>query len=117
MVDHVNACQGYINQLSFMSLNFEDELLGLWFFGRLWLFGSLPHKFGTSVSNFALRGVVTYDLVKVSCLNEGVRRKSIIFSSSLKSDLLIAESMGEVMTMIRRIKKEKVSQREISSLW
>lgn len=91
MADHVNVFQGYINQLSSMGLNFEDELLGLW------LFGSLPHTwdtFRTSVSNSAPRGVVTYDLAKASCMNEEMRRKSFNSGSSSKSDILVTESRG-----------------------
>ena len=35
MTDHVNAFQGFVNQLFGMNVRFDDEVLGLWLLGTL----------------------------------------------------------------------------------
>ncbi|KAA0051598.1 Retrovirus-related Pol polyprotein from transposon TNT 1-94 [Cucumis melo var. makuwa] len=89
MLDHLNKFQGILNQLSRMNIKFEDEIHGLW------VLGTLPNSweiFRASLSNSALNGILSMDLVKSSMLNEEMRRKSQ--SSYLQSDVLVTERRG-----------------------
>ena len=89
MTDHVNAFQGFVNQLSGMNVRFDDEVLGLW------LLGTLPDSwetFRTTLSNAISDGVIIMRLIKNSVLNEETRRKSQGFSS--QSEVLLIENRG-----------------------
>lgn len=81
-----------------------------------WDYGTLVacriHGTRTSISNSAPRGVITYDLAYASCMNEEVRRKSINFDSSSKSDLLLPILGVEILLVTRRIMMSEVSQEE-----
>ncbi|RDX90561.1 hypothetical protein CR513_27562, partial [Mucuna pruriens] len=71
--DHLNEFQGIIDQMSGMSIKFEDEIL------RLLLLNSLPESWETfkvSITNSTPNGVVSLQMVKGSVLNEEMRRKA-----------------------------------------
>ncbi|VFQ93631.1 unnamed protein product [Cuscuta campestris] len=81
VVEHLNNFQRLINQLSSMKLVLDDELQALL------LLSSLPGSWETlvvSLSNSALEGKLTMDVVKSSLLNEEARRRDL--SSSSYSD-------------------------------
>ena len=89
MTDHLNNFQGIMNHLSTMGIKFDEEIQGLL------LLGSLPDSWEilrTSLSNSALDGVISMDLVKSSILNEEMRRKSL--DTSPHSDILASEYRG-----------------------
>ena len=77
--NHLSEFQGCFDQLSSMSVKFEDEILGLW------LLDTLPDSWKNlrvTLTNFAPSGVVTTDFVKTAILNEEVRRQTQQASSS-----------------------------------
>jgi cell division cycle protein 20 (cofactor of APC complex) len=87
--DHLNIFQGIMNLLSAMCIKFDDEIQ------ELFLLGSLPDSWETfrmSLSNFAVDGVLSMDLVKSSILNEEIRRMSQ--NSPSQSEVIVAESRG-----------------------
>jgi hypothetical protein len=72
VIEHLNVFQCHINQLSAMKINFEDEVQALL------LLSSMPDSWNTlvvSVSNSALDGKLTLEMVKNSMLNEEDRKK------------------------------------------
>ncbi|RDX69692.1 hypothetical protein CR513_51161, partial [Mucuna pruriens] len=73
LLDYFNEFQGIIYQMSGMSIKFEDEILGLL------LLNFLPESWETfkvSITNSALNGVVSLQMVKDSVLNKEMRRKT-----------------------------------------
>ena len=89
MADHVNAFQGIINQLSSMSITFDDEVRALL------LLGSLPNTWETlkiTLCNSAPDGKVTWDQVKAKVMNEETKR--LVESPSSQSEMLVTESRG-----------------------
>ncbi|RDX97970.1 hypothetical protein CR513_19187, partial [Mucuna pruriens] len=71
--DHLNEFQWIIDQMSGMSIKFEDEILGLL------LLNSLPESWETfkvSITNSAPNGVVSLQMVKGNVLNKEMRRKA-----------------------------------------
>ncbi|VFQ83449.1 unnamed protein product [Cuscuta campestris] len=90
VVEHLNDFQGLINQLSSMKLVLDDELQALL------LLSSLPESWETlvvSLSNSALEGKLTMDVVKSSLLNEEARRRDMS-SSSYSDQAHVAEVEG-----------------------
>lgn len=72
MADHLNDLQGIVQELSFMSLKFDDELLAIV------LLNSLPESWETlkiSLTNSAPNGVLSMEYVQNRVLNEEIRRK------------------------------------------
>lgn len=93
ILDHINDFQGVLDQLSGMSVNFDDEIQGLW------LLNTLPDSWETlriSLTNSAPSGKVTMEFAKSGVLNEEVRRKSE--GSSSHSDVLYTEDRGRDKT-------------------
>ena len=72
-----------------MNIKFEEEVQGLWLLGTL---SDSWETFKTSLSNSALDGSITMDLVKSCVLNEKMRRKSQGSSSQLY--VLVTEMRG-----------------------
>ena len=71
--DHLSELQGLLDQMSGMSIEFDDELLGL--FLLLSLLESWE-TFQVFITSFASRGVVSLEMAKSDILNENMRRKS-----------------------------------------
>jgi len=71
VIEHLNVFQGHINQLTTMKINLDDEVQAPL------LLSSLPDSWNTlvSLSNSALDGKLTPDMVKNNMLNEEARRK------------------------------------------
>lgn len=85
--------QGVLDQLSGMSVNFDDEIQGLW------LLNTLPDSWETLrifLTNSAPDDKVTMEFAKSGVLNEEVRRKSQ--GSSSHSDILYIEDRGRDKT-------------------
>ncbi|KAL4329048.1 hypothetical protein AHAS_Ahas13G0261100 [Arachis hypogaea] len=90
MTDHLNNFQGIMNQLSSMSIKFDEEVQGLL------LLVSLPYSWNIlriSLSNSTPDSVISIDVSKSSVLNEEMRRKSQ-GTSTTHSDVLVFESKG-----------------------
>ena len=95
--DHLNEFQGIMDQLSGMSIKFEDEVQALW------LLNTLPDSWETfrvSLTNSAPNGVLTMELAKSGVLNEEMRRKAQ--GSSSQSDVLFTENRGRTKTKWQR---------------
>jgi hypothetical protein len=87
VIEHLNVFQCHINQLSAMKINFEDKVQALL------LLSSMPDSWNmlvVSVSNSALDGKLTLEMVKNSMMNEESRKKEKGDASS--SDAYVAES-------------------------
>ncbi|KAK1694026.1 hypothetical protein QYE76_010723 [Lolium multiflorum] len=90
MIEQFNVFQCHINQLSAMKINLEDELQALL------LLSSMPDSWNTLavlVSNSALDGMLTLEMVKNSMLHEEARKREKDESSS--SDAYVGESHGK----------------------
>jgi len=88
-----------MNQLSAMSIKFDEEIQGLL------LLGSLPDLWEIlriSLSNFASDGVISMDLAKSSVFNEQMRRKSQ--GTSPCSAILVSKYRGEAIVVLQKIK-------------
>ncbi|RDX88082.1 hypothetical protein CR513_30369, partial [Mucuna pruriens] len=104
--DHLNEFQGIIDQMSGMSIKFEDEILGLLFLN------SLPESWETfkvSVTNSAPNGVVSLQMVKDSVLNKEIRRKAQ--GSSSQSEVLVIENRGRSQKNEREKSRSKSKSR------
>ena len=87
--DHLSEFQGLLDQMSGMSIKFDDELLGLF------LLLSLPESWETfrvSITSSAPRGVVSLETTKDGILNEEMRRKA--HGSSSQPKVLVIENRG-----------------------
>ena len=90
VLDHVNEFQGIFDRMSGMGVKFDEDIMGLW------LLNTLPdswENFRVSLTNSAPDGVVTMQYVKSGILNEEVRRRTQVASTS-HSDVLVVESRG-----------------------
>ncbi|RDY04374.1 hypothetical protein CR513_11918, partial [Mucuna pruriens] len=84
-----------------MNIMFEDEILGLL------LLNSLPKTWETfklSITNSTPNGVVSFQMVNGSILNEEMRRKAQ--GSSSQSEVVVIENRGEVRKREKKIAKE-----------
>jgi len=102
-VNHLNEFQGLLDQFSGMDIKFDDEVI------VLWLLNTLPDSwevFRVSITNFALNGVVSFQIAKSGAVNEEMRRKA--HGSSSQSEVLVKEARR------RSQKKEHKSGREKS---
>ena len=90
MADHLNDMQGIVEQLSRMGIKIDNEVLALL------VLASLPESWETlkiSITNSAPNGVVSMEFIKSGVLNEEMRRRAQVSTSS-QSDVLIADSRG-----------------------
>ncbi|KAJ0090897.1 hypothetical protein Patl1_13561 [Pistacia atlantica] len=90
ILDHLNEFQGCFDQLSSMSVMFDEDIRGLWLLNTL---SDSWENFRVSLTNSATNGIVTMEYVKSSVLNEEVGRKTQ-GSSSSHSKVLVTESKG-----------------------
>ncbi|RDX64833.1 hypothetical protein CR513_56558, partial [Mucuna pruriens] len=102
--DHLNEFQGIIDQMSRMTIKFEDEILGLLLLNSLlesW------ETFKISITNLAPNSIVSLQMVKGSVLNKEMRRKAQ--GSSSQSEVLVTENRGKSQKKERekRISKSK----------
>ncbi|KAF1897989.1 hypothetical protein Lal_00032751 [Lupinus albus] len=95
--DHLNEFQGLRDQLSGMSIKFDDEVLGLWLLNTLldsW------ETFRVSITNSSSDGVVSFENVKSCVLNEEMRRKAQ--GTSSHSEVIVIKKGGEVRERNRK---------------
>jgi len=91
VIEHLNVFQGHINQLTTMKINLDDEVQAPL------LLSSLPDSWNTlvSLSNSALDGKLTPDMVKNNMLNEEARRKEKGSHQASSSDAYVAEKKDQ----------------------
>ena len=87
--EHLSEFQGCCVQLSSASINFDDDVLGLF------LLITLPdtwETFRVSMISDATNGIVPLQMTKTSALNEEMRRKAQ--GTSSQSEVLATENRG-----------------------
>ncbi|KAK3037118.1 hypothetical protein RJ639_031537 [Escallonia herrerae] len=103
VVDHINNFNGVINQLEFVSINFDDKIRALLFLCSLadsWI------KLVTTVSYSTISGMLTLNDVVSSVMNDKMRRKTIGDGIS-SSTALSVESRGHKKNDCTEPKKKK----------
>jgi len=86
--NHLSEFQGCFDQLSSMSVKFEDKILGLWLLNTLldsWV------NLCVTLTNSTPSVVVTIDFIKNAILNEEVRRQTQQASSS-QAEVLVTKN-------------------------
>ncbi|KAF7131933.1 hypothetical protein RHSIM_Rhsim09G0133900 [Rhododendron simsii] len=93
VAEHMSDFQGLINQLSTMKLVLDEELQALL------LLSSLPDSWETlvvTISNSALSGMITMDMVKDGMFNEEARRKEQ--GTLVDTEALVVQNRGRSRT-------------------
>lgn len=92
ILDHLSEFQGLLDQMSEMSIKFDDKLLGLFLLLSL---SESWETFRVFITSYAPRGVISLEMTKGGILNEEMRRKA--HGSSSQSKVLVTENRGQVI--------------------